>query len=68
MGFTSVGVRAFAVTHKNFIGRTLPPLAENFPEVPILRLVRDGNVLDMTKDPAVQKDDIVTVRSKLQPG
>ncbi|WP_138936680.1 aspartate:alanine exchanger family transporter [Roseovarius arcticus] len=63
MGFTTVGVRAFAVTHKSFIGRTLSQLVEDFPEVPILRVVRDGKIMEMAKELVVQKDDIVTVRA-----
>jgi putative transport protein len=53
MGFTSAGVRAFAVTHQDRIGRTLSQLAEDVPEVPILRVVRDGKIMDMIKDPVV---------------
>ncbi|MGK0410960.1 MAG: putative transport protein [Shewanella psychromarinicola] len=63
MTFTSVGLRAFTVTHKSFIDRTLSQLAKDFPEVPILRVVRDGKILNMTTDPTVQKDDIITVRA-----
>jgi putative transport protein len=66
MGMTSVGVRAFAVTQKDFIGRTLSQLAEDFPAVPILRVVRDGKILDMTNDPAVQENDLVTVRADVE--
>ena len=66
MGMTSVGVRAFAVSHKDFIGRTLSQLAEDFPAVPILRVVRDGTILDMTGNPAVQENDIVTVRADVE--
>ncbi|RPA22427.1 MULTISPECIES: transporter [Shewanella] len=63
MTFTSIGLRAFTVTHKSFIDRTLSQLAKDFPEVPILRVVRDGKILNMTTDPTVQKDDIITVRA-----
>ena len=63
MTFTPVGLRAFNVTHKSFIGRTLSQLAKDFPEVPILRLVRNGKILDISKDPSVQKNDIVAVRA-----
>ncbi|MEH6654942.1 transporter [Loktanella salsilacus] len=66
MGMTSVGVRAFAVSRKDFIGRTLSQLAEDFPAVPILRVVRDGTILDMTGNPAVQENDIVTVRADVE--
>ena len=58
-------LRAFAITHKRFIGRTLSQLAVDFPEVPVLRVVRDGKVLDLSGNPKVQVQvhDIVTVRS-----
>jgi putative transport protein len=66
MDMTSVGVRAFAVSHKDFMGRTLSQLAEDFPAVPILRVVRDGTILDMTGNPAVEENDIVTVRADVE--
>jgi putative transport protein len=62
LGFSPFDLRAFTVTHKSFIGRTLSQLAQEFPAVPILRVVRDGKVLDLKDDPAVQANDIVTVR------
>ena len=61
--FSSYDLRAFAVTHDSFIGRTLSQLADDFPEVPILRVVRDGKVLDLAGDLVVHKADIVTVRA-----
>jgi putative transport protein len=63
MGFSPFDLRAFAVTHKSFIGRTLLQLTEDFPAVPILRVVRDGKVLDLKDNLAVKENDIVTVRS-----
>ncbi|MEO7106059.1 MAG: hypothetical protein ABIZ09_06780, partial [Rhodoferax sp.] len=63
MGFSPFDLRAFTVTHKSFIGRTLSQLAQDFPAAPILRVVRDGKVLDLKGDPAVQANDIVTVRA-----
>jgi putative transport protein len=66
MGMTSVGVRAFAVTEKDFIGRTLSQLADDFPAVPILRVVRDGKILDMSVDPTVKANDLVTVRADVE--
>ena len=56
-------LRAFTVTHTSFIGRTLSQLATDYPEVPIIRLLRNGQVLDLANDPAVQQADIVTVRA-----
>ncbi|MFM2484679.1 aspartate:alanine exchanger family transporter [Celerinatantimonas yamalensis] len=63
MGFSPFGVRAFAVTHKRFIGRTVSQLADDFPEAPILRVIRDGQIIDLNSDPTVQNNDIVTVRA-----
>ena len=56
-------LRAFTVTHTSFIGRTLSQLATDYPEVPIIRLLRNGQVLDLANDPTVQQADIVTVRA-----
>ena len=63
MGFSPFVLRAFSVTHKSFIGRTVSQLADDFPQAPILRVVRDGEIMDLTSDPAVKKDDIITVRA-----
>ncbi|WJY14226.1 hypothetical protein PCO82_17160 [Pectobacteriaceae bacterium CE90] len=63
MGFSPFGVRAFAVTHEKFIGRTVSQLTEDFPEAPILRVVRGGEIVDLDSDPTVEKNDIVTVRA-----
>ncbi|WP_204263024.1 TrkA C-terminal domain-containing protein [Methylobacterium sp. BTF04] len=63
MAFSSYDVRAFSVTHDGFIGHTLAQLAETFPEIPILRVARDGNTLDLTSNPTLRKNDIVAVRA-----
>ena len=62
MGFSPYDLRAFTVTHAGFVGRTVSQLAADYPEAPILRVVRDGTALDTTGDPALKKGDIVTVR------
>lgn len=63
MGFSHYDVRAFAVTHNKFIGRTVSQLTADFPDAPILRVVRDGAVLNLREDLIVQKHDIVTLRA-----
>ncbi|MEO5732727.1 MAG: hypothetical protein ABIQ87_03440 [Rubrivivax sp.] len=63
MGFSPYDLRAFAVTHDGFIGRTVSQLATDYPEAPILRVVRDGAVLDLKGDATIQKHDVVTLRA-----
>ncbi|WP_136065910.1 aspartate:alanine exchanger family transporter [Modicisalibacter radicis] len=65
MGFSPYDLRAFAVTHDSFVGRTLSQLANDFPQVPILRVVRNGTVLKLTDDPILAMGDIVTVRANV---
>jgi len=65
MGFSPYDLRAFEVAHESFVGRTLTQLASDFPQVPILRVVRGGVVLDQTKNPTILKGDIVTVRANV---
>ena len=62
IGISPYDLRAFSVTHDGFIGRNIAQLAVDFPAAPILQLVRDGGVLDMTDDLVLRKGDIVTVR------
>lgn len=63
LGFSAYDLRAFVVTHTSFIGRKLSQLAQDYPVVPILRVVRDGKVLALADDPVVEQSDIVTVRA-----
>ncbi len=63
LGFSPYDLRAFSVTHDSFIGCRLSQLATDYPDAPILRVVRDGVVLDMANDPTVQQGDIITVRA-----
>lgn len=65
MGFSPYDLRAFYVAHDSFIGRSLSQLAVDYPRAPILRVIRNGDVLDLTNDPVLQQDDIVTVRGDI---
>lgn len=65
MGFSPYDLRAFSVTHDSFLGRSLSQLSNDFPQAPILRVVRDGAVLDPADDPTLAMGDIVTVRAKV---
>lgn len=62
-GFSPYDLRAFTVTHDSFVGRNLSQLNADFPQVPILRVVRDGAVVDLDDDLIVVLGDIVTVRA-----
>lgn len=65
MGFSPYDLRAFSVTHDSFLGRSLSQLLNDFPQAPILRVVRDGTVLDPADDPTLAMGDIVTVRANV---
>ncbi len=63
LGFSPYDLRAFVVTHKIFVGKTVSQLARTFPAAPILRVVRNDQVLDFASDPTLELNDIITVRS-----
>ncbi|SHF44178.1 putative transport protein [Litoreibacter ascidiaceicola] len=65
IGFSPYDLRAFEVRHESFVGRTLTKLASDFPQVPILRVVRDDVVLDPAENPIISSGDIVTVRANV---
>jgi len=65
IGFSPYDLRAFTLTHDRFIGRSIAQLIVDFPLVPILRVVRDNVVLDLTEDLVLAMNDIVTVRANV---
>ncbi len=65
ISFSPYDLRAFNVTHHRFVGRSLTQLAVDFPQVPILRVIRDDVVLDRAEDPILSMGDIVTVRENV---
>ncbi|MEP3675220.1 transporter [Sulfitobacter sp.] len=65
MGPSPYDLRAFNVTHDRFLGRSISQLAADFPHVPILRVVRDQQIVDLASDPVIVAGDIVTVRSNV---
>lgn len=58
-------IRAFVVSHPSFIGRTLDQLTTEFPEAPVLRVLRDGAILDRAADLVIANGDIVAVRANV---
>lgn len=65
LGFSPYDLRAFSVTHKNFIGKRVSELLKQYPQAPILRLVRNDEVIPLSDDPIVQLNDIITVRDSV---
>ncbi|SNR83666.1 aspartate:alanine exchanger family transporter [Puniceibacterium sediminis] len=63
MSASPYDLRAFNVTHDRFLGRNISELAADFPHVPILRVVRDHKIVELSSDPVIAAGDIVTVRS-----
>ncbi|XCJ78043.1 transporter [Salinicola endophyticus] len=62
MGFSPYDLRAFTVTHPQLIGCSFAQIIKDYPQVPILRVVRNHEVLDLSSDLVLEKNDIVTVR------
>lgn len=65
LGFSPYDLRAYRVEHDTVIGRTVQELFKDYPGVPILRIVRDGEVLDFDEDPTIRRGDIVTVSANV---
>lgn len=63
MGFSPYDLRAFSVTHDGFIGCSVSQLAADYPQAPILQVVRAGAVVNLGDNPTLQRDDIVTMRA-----
>jgi putative transport protein len=55
-----VDVRAYRVEQPRFVGRALHEVSLT-ANVPVLQLLRDGNVMDLNTDPVVQLGDVVTI-------
>lgn len=65
IGFSPFDLRAFTVTHHRFVGRNLAQLTKEFPQVPILQVVRDNTVLNRSKDLVIALGDIITIRANV---
>jgi putative transport protein len=63
VGFSRFDLRAYEVDHEELIGKTVKQLFELYPKGPILRIVRDGKVIEVGDNPTIQKGDIITVRA-----
>jgi putative transport protein len=65
VGFSKFDLRAFTVEHEAFIGKTVKELFKLYPNGPILRVVRDGAVIEVSDNPTIQKGDIIAVRTDI---
>lgn len=63
LGYSPIDLRAYRVDHDTFAGKTVEELFAAHPQAPVLRLVRDGKVVDLLDNPTVQKGDIVAIRA-----
>ncbi len=63
LGFSATDIRAYKLEHEELIGKTIEQLFALHPHAPILRVVRDGQVLEAADNPTLQKDDIIAVRA-----
>jgi putative transport protein len=63
LGFSALDIRAYKLEHDEIIGKSVGQLFEQHPHAPILRVVRDGQVIEPAENPTLQKDDVITVRA-----
>jgi putative transport protein len=63
LGFSPLDIRAFRVEQDDFAGKTIEQLFEQHPRAPVLRVVRDGEVIEPADNPTIQKGDVIAVRA-----
>ncbi len=63
LGFSPLDIRAYRVEHNVIVGNTIEELFGVFPQAPILRVVRDGKVIEPADNPTIEKGDIIAVRA-----
>ncbi|MBT2748626.1 MULTISPECIES: TrkA C-terminal domain-containing protein [unclassified Lysobacter] len=65
LGFSPYDLRAYRVEHDAIAGQHIEDFFRKYPRAPILRIIRDGQVLDIQSNPEIRKGDIVTVRANV---
>ena len=63
LGYQPLDIRAYQVYHEALIGKSVLDLFKAHPEEPILRVVRQGEIIDVASNPILAKGDIVAVRA-----
>lgn len=62
-GYTPLDIRAYRVTHRALVGQSVQALFAAHPEAPVLRVLRNGEPLDVLGNPTLQAGDIVAIRA-----
>lgn len=65
MGYSPLDIRAYEVTNENLIGMTPLEMFEKHG-VPILRMVRKGEWIDVEDNSRIQEGDVITVRADVE--
>jgi putative transport protein len=65
LGFSPYDLRAYRVEHDAVAGKTVETLFHEHPRAPVLRVVRDGQILDIGSNPTIQKGDVISVRADI---
>ena len=63
LGMSPIDIRAYKVENDALVGKSVQQLFAEHPHAAILRVVRDGKILDIKTDPTLQKDDEIAVRA-----
>ena len=66
LGFSPLDIRAFRVEGEAFAGKTIEELFKQHPDGPVLRVVRDGAVIEPAQNPTIRKGDVVAVRADVK--
>ena len=65
IGHLPVDHRAYRIEKEEFIGQSITAIEAKYSDLAILRLVRDGQPLDLEENPTLQRGDLITVFSEL---
>lgn len=65
MGYSPTDIRAYKVTNQQFIGMKPMDLFKKY-QVPVLRVVRKGEWMDVEDNKPLEKDDVITVRADVE--
>ena len=63
LGFSPFDARSFKIEHDLVVGKTIEQLFQQYPNAPVLRVVRDNAVIEPEENPTLQMGDIITVRA-----